>query len=198
MKIAIFASGAGSNAQVIIETLPKFLQNKHFEVALVVTNNANARVLSIAKSHQIPSEILHLKNISSYNHPTAYLELLKKYNIDFIVLAGYLKKIPTEVINEYPQKIVNIHPALLPAYGGAGMYGMRVHEAILTAGEKQSGITIHYVDEVYDHGKIIFQAHCNVDPGENSESLAKKIHALEHEHYSKQISHILLSQFPVK
>lgn len=198
MKIAIFASGAGSNAQVIIETLPKFLQNKHFEVALVVTNNANAGVLSIAKSHQIPSEILYLKNIPSYNHPTAYLELLKKYNIDFIVLAGYLKKIPREVITAYPQKIVNIHPALLPAYGGAGMYGMLVHEAILTAGEKQSGITIHYVDEVYDHGKIIFQANCNIDAGENSESLANKIHALEHEHYSKQISNILLSQFPVK
>ena len=198
MNIAIFASGAGSNAQIIIETLPTFLANKKACVAAIVTNNPAAGVINIATTHQIPLEILDLKNTAAAQQATAYLDILKKHSIHFIVLAGYLKKIPTEVIALYPQKIVNIHPALLPAYGGAGMYGMRVHEAVIAAHEKQSGITIHYVDEVYDHGKIIFQAYCDVDTEETAASLAKKIYALEHTHYSKEISKILLSQIPVK
>ena len=198
MNIAIFASGAGSNAQIIIETLPTYLANKKVCVAAIVTNNPAAGVINIATTHQIPLEILNLKNTAAAQQASAYLNILKKHSIHFIVLAGYLKKIPTEVIALYPQKILNIHPALLPAYGGAGMYGMRVHEAVIAAHEKQSGITIHYVDEVYDHGKIIFQAYCNVDTEETAASLAKKIHALEHTHYSKEISKMLLSQIPVK
>jgi phosphoribosylglycinamide formyltransferase-1 len=114
------------------------------------------------------------------------------------VLAGYLKKIPNAVTKAFPQKIINIHPALLPSYGGAGMYGMRVHEAVVLAGEKQSGITIHFVDEVYDQGEIIFQASCDLDVGETAITLAEKVLMLEHEHYSKIISNTVDSQNPVK
>lgn len=198
MNIAIFASGAGSNAEVIIKSLYQFTPDHKINVALIVSNNPLAGALNIAVNNNIPVEVLDLKTTTSYNNSIVYLNILSRYKIDFIVLAGYLKKIPVEVIKKYPQKIINIHPALLPAYGGAGMYGKRVHEAVLAGGEKQSGITIHYVDEVYDHGKIIFQATCNVETGETGESLARKIHLLEHQHYSKEISKILLSQFPVK
>ncbi|MCY7292385.1 MAG: phosphoribosylglycinamide formyltransferase [Ferruginibacter sp.] len=198
MNIAIFASGAGTNAQIIIKTLSGFLQDIHAAVALIVTNNAMAGVINIAKNEHTPLEILDLKNTPAQNHSSVYLNVLKKHRIDFIVLAGYLKKIPAEVIAAYPQKIVNIHPALLPAYGGAGKYGRHVHEAVIAAGEKQSGITIHLVDDVYDHGKILFQASCTLEMGETVESLAKKIHALEHKHYTKEISTLILSQFPVK
>lgn len=198
MNIAIFASGAGSNAEVIINTLYKFKPDHKINVALIVSNNAMAGVLKIAVNNNIPVEVLDLKTTAFYNNSTVYLEILSRYKIDFIVLAGYLKKIPVEVIKKYPQKIINIHPALLPAYGGEGMYGRHVHEAVVTAGEKQSGITIHYVDELYDHGEIIFQATCEVEYGETGESLAKKIHLLEHQHYSKEILEILLSQIPVK
>ena len=198
MNIAIFASGAGSNAEVIINNLYKYKPDHKINVALIVSNNAMAGVLKIAVNYNIPVEVLDLKTTASYNNSTAYLEILSRHKIDFIVLAGYLKKIPVEVIKKYPQKIINIHPALLPAYGGAGMYGRHVHEAVVAAGEKQSGVTIHYVDELYDHGKIIFQATCEVEYGETGESLAKKIHLLEHQHYSKEILEILLSQIPVK
>ena len=198
MNIAIFASGAGSNAEVIINNLYKYKPDHKINVALIVSNNAMAGVLKIAVNYNIPVEVLDLKTTASYNNSTVYLEILSRHKIDFIVLAGYLKKIPVEVIKKYPQKIINIHPALLPAYGGAGMYGRHVHEAVVAAGEKQSGITIHYVDELYDHGKIIFQATCEVEYGETGESLAKKIHLLEHQHYSKEILEILLSQIPVK
>ncbi len=198
MNIAIFASGAGSNAEVIIKTLYQFIPDHKINVALIVSNNPMAGALYIAVNNNIPVEVLNLKTTTSYNNSIDYLDILSRYKIDFIVLAGYLKKIPVEVIKKYPQKIINIHPALLPAYGGAGMYGKHVHEAVVAAGEKQSGITIHYVDELYDHGKIIFQANCDLEPGETGESLAKKIHLLEHQHYSTEISKILLSQFPVK
>ena len=198
MNIAIYASGAGSNAEVIIKTLHTFLGERKAFISLIVSNNANAGVSNIATNYHIPFEVLDFKKTHSQNIPSAYLNILARYSIDFIVLAGYLKKIPVEVIKVYPHQIVNIHPALLPAYGGAGMYGMHVHKAVIAAGEKQSGITIHYVDEVYDHGKIIFQASCKLESEETGESLAKKIHALEHKHYTKEISKILLSQFPVK
>ncbi len=198
MNIAIFASGAGSNAAVIINSLPKLIDCKTAHIALVVSNNTNAGVIEIAQQNKVPTEIIDLKNKTTATISETYLALLNKYSIDFIVLAGYLKKIPTPVINAYPQKIINIHPALLPAYGGEGMYGMRVHEAVVMAGEEQSGITIHYVDEVYDHGRIIFQATCNLVTGETSTSLAKKVQALEYEYYSKIIAETLVSQIPVK
>ena len=116
---------------------------------------------------------------------------MKKYNVDFIILAGYLKKIPSALIKAYPEKIVNIHPALLPAYGGAGMYGNRVHEAVVAAGEKESGISIHFVDEIYDHGRIIFQAKCPVEQTDTAAALAKKIHALEHTHFGRVAGEVI-------
>jgi phosphoribosylglycinamide formyltransferase-1 len=198
MNIAIFASGAGSNAAVIINSLPKLVDCKNARISLIVSNNPNAGVIQMAQQNKVPTEIIDLINNSTTPVSETYLALLKKYSIDFIVLAGYLKKIPSRVINAYPQKIINIHPALLPAYGGPGMYGLHVHEAVVAAGEKQSGITIHYVDEVYDHGKIIFQATCNLEEGETSISLAKKVQALEYEYYSKIIAETLVSQIPVK
>jgi phosphoribosylglycinamide formyltransferase 1 len=193
MNIAIFASGGGSNAEVIIKTLPALLQEKNTDanIALIVTNNAKAAVLHIAAQNNIAAEIIDVKNKTEEELSVSYLDILTKHNIDFIVLAGYLKKIPTHVIKAFPQKIINIHPALLPAYSGAGMYGMRVHEAVVSAGEKQSGITIHFVDEVYDHGEIIFQAVCDLEEGETAQSLSKKVQGLEHEHYSRVIGDVV-------
>lgn len=198
MNIAIFASGAGSNAAVIINTLPQLCREKNACIALVATNNPNSGVIGIAQHNNIPAEILAINNKTNKELTEAYLVLLKKYSIDFIILAGYLKKIPDAVIAAYPQKIINIHPALLPAYGGSGMYGMRVHEAVVAAGEKQSGITIHFVDEIYDNGKIIFQATCNLNETETGESLAKKVQELEYKYYSSIIVDTILSQIPVK
>ena len=174
MNIAIFASGGGSNAAVIIKTLPTLLKGKHANafISLILTNNAKAGVLDIAAKNNIPSTIINLKGKTESEIDESYLDILNKHAIDFIILAGYLKKIPLSLIIAYPQKIINIHPALLPAYGGAGMYGKYVHEAVVAAGEKQSGITIHYVDEVYDHGAIIYQTTCAVEEGETGESLA--------------------------
>ncbi len=193
MNIAIFASGGGSNAEVIIKKLPALLLEKKTSanIALIVTNNAKAAVLNIASQNNIHSEVIALQNKTEEESSIAYLDILTKHNIGFIVLAGYLKKIPTAVIKAYPQKIINIHPALLPAYGGAGMYGMRVHEAVVAAQEKQSGITIHFVDEVYDHGEIIFQAKCDLEEGETAASLSEKVLELEHKHYTRVIGDVV-------
>ncbi len=200
MNIAIFASGGGSNAAVIIKTLPTLLKDKqaNIKISLVLTNNANAGVLNIAAQNNIPSTIINLKGKTEAEIDESYLDILNKHATDFIILAGYLKKIPLSLIKAYPQKIVNIHPALLPAYGGAGMYGKYVHEAVVNAGEKQSGITIHYVDEVYDHGAIIYQTTCDVKEGETGESLAKKVLQLEHKWYSKVLADIIFLQNHVK
>lgn len=194
MNIAIFASGGGSNSEVIIKTLPKLLEERKREgkITLVLTNNAKAGVLDIAALNKIPTEIIEVKNKQEGELSNVYLDILSKHKIDLIVLAGYLKKIPALVIQAFPQKIINIHPALLPAYGGAGMYGLRVHEAVVNAGEKQSGITIHFVDEVYDHGEIIFQATCLLEEGETAKSLATKVLALEHSHYSNVIANAIV------
>ena len=198
MNIAIFASGGGSNAAVIIKTLESFIKKENALPAVVISNNENAGVLKIAAAHNIPCEIISLKNKTAAQQAVAYLELLKKYNIEFVVLAGFLKKLPKEITTAFPKKIVNIHPALLPAYGGAGMYGKYVHEAVIAAGETQSGITVHYVDEVYDHGQIIFQLKCAVEKHDTAEDLAKKILELEHKHYTEILARTILSQFPVK
>lgn len=198
MNIAIFASGSGSNAAVIIKTLESFIKKENALTAVVISNNENAGVLKIAAAHNIPCEIISLKNKTEAQQAVAYLALLKKYNIEFIVLAGFLKKLPKEITNAFPKKIINIHPALLPAYGGAGMYGKYVHEAVIAAGETQSGITVHYIDEVYDHGQIIFQVKCVVETIDTAEDLAKKILELEHKYYTEVLARTLLSQFPVK
>jgi phosphoribosylglycinamide formyltransferase 1 len=193
MNIAIFASGGGSNAEVIIKTLLQLLlkRNTTATIALILTNNAKAGVLNIALQNNIPSVVINLKDKKTTEIDATYLDILKAYHIDFIVLAGYLKKIPAAVTNAFPQKIINIHPALLPAYGGAGMYGIHVHNAIVHAGEKKSGITIHYVNEKYDDGAIIFQASCDVEEGETGESLAKKVLALEHKYFAEVLANVI-------
>ncbi len=193
MNIAIFASGAGSNAKIIINKLPSYkLYNKTAaNIALILTNNKHAGVLNIAAAHKVPTEIITLKEKSTAEVEISYLNILKKYKIDFIVLAGYLKKIPAAIIQAYPQKIINIHPALLPKYGGAGMYGMHVHQAVLAAGDKQTGITIHLVDEVYDNGKILFQAIVDINENDSPQDVAIKVLDLEHLWYSPTIANAI-------
>ncbi len=197
--IAIFASGKGSNAQRIIDhfnssikmgigSLNKNTEKNRAKVVLIVCNNPNAGVLKIAEKESIPALIIDRKKF----YEDGYLDELKNYKIDLIVLAGFMWKVPNEIIRVYPNKIINIHPALLPKYGGKNMYGNFVHEAVLKAGEEESGITIHYVDEIYDHGKIIFQAKCQVDKTDTPETLAEKVHMLEHKYYSSIIENILL------
>ena len=198
MKIAVFASGGGSNAEVIIKTLPSLLNKNPATVAVIVSNNEKAGVKNIAALYNIPFEIISLKSKTAEQQLAAYCEILEKHDIGFIVLAGYLKKLPEEITRAFSKRIVNIHPALLPAYGGAGMYGKHVHKAVIDAGEKESGITIHYVDEVYDHGQIIFQAKCKIDETDTADHLAKKILALEHQYYSSIIAETIVSQNPVK
>ena len=198
MNIAIFASGEGSNAVKIIETLNNYIYVSEGCIKLIATNNPKAGVINIAKEKNIDVEIIDINNKSEVEAAILYAEVLKKHQIKFVILAGYLKKIPLHIIKLFPQKIVNIHPSLLPAFGGVGMYGVRVHEAVIAAKEKQSGITIHYVDEIYDHGNIIFQANCIVEEGETAATLAKKVLALEHKNYTSVIAKLINSQNDVK
>ena len=185
-RIAIFASGAGSNALKIIE---HFQQHSSVEVTLIVCNKPHAGVLNIAAAHGIDTLLLEKEQ---FFRGDAYVPELKAKKIDWIILAGFLWKVPSALIQAYPQHIINIHPALLPKYGGKGMYGPHVHEAVIAAGEPKSGITIHYVDEQYDHGDTIFQATCDIVPGDTPEILAQKIHTLEHQYYPKVIEQLLL------
>jgi formyltetrahydrofolate-dependent phosphoribosylglycinamide formyltransferase len=175
-NIAIFASGTGSNAHRIIEY---FRNDPNIKVSLVVCNKSNAGVISIAQKENLPVLLLNKEHFLN----TGYVTELRAHNINFIVLAGFLWQLPSILIKCYSDKILNIHPALLPAYGGKGMYGNFVHEAVIKNGQKQSGITIHIVDEEYDHGRIIFQATCNLIDNETASSLSEKIHVLEHAHY---------------
>ncbi len=177
INIAIFASGTGSNAQKIID---HFRNSSLIKIGLIVSNKKDARVLQIAEKEKIPSLIIEKEK---FFRGDAYLNELHKKKIDFIVLAGFLWKIPDKLINAYPKRIINIHPALLPKYGGKGMYGPKVHETVLTAKEKESGITIHYVDEHYDNGDIILQLRCPVFEDDTPESLANRIHSLEYANY---------------
>ncbi len=185
-RIAIFASGAGSNAEKIIE---HFEQHASIHVALVVCNKPQAGVLKIAEVHRIPTLLIEKEQFFRGN---AYVDELKEQQIDFIVLAGFLWKIPVALIRAYPQKIINIHPALLPNFGGKGMYGRFVHEAVLEKKKKESGISIHIVDEVYDHGDVIFQARCEVREDDTPETLAQRIHELEHKHFASEIEKLLV------
>jgi formyltetrahydrofolate-dependent phosphoribosylglycinamide formyltransferase len=185
VSIAIFASGAGSNAQKIID---RFRSDRSVVIALIVCNNPAAGVLNIAAKENIPGLLIEKKRFMDGDN---YLPELEKKQVDFIILAGFLWKIPLGIINAYPQKIINIHPALLPKYGGKGMYGNKVHQAVIDANEKESGITIHYVDEIYDHGKIILQATCAIDESDTADTLAAKVHALEHMHYPAVIADLV-------
>ena len=184
-KIAIFASGSGTNAQRIIEY---FKGHSFISVDLILSNNPEAFVLTRAKSAGIPTVIFTRKE---FYETERVLTILKEQKITFIVLAGFLWLIPDYLLHEYSGKIVNIHPALLPKYGGKGMYGMRVHESVIKSLDKESGITIHMVNEKYDDGQIIFQSRCKVEPEDTPETLAQKVHALEYEHYPRLIESLL-------
>jgi formyltetrahydrofolate-dependent phosphoribosylglycinamide formyltransferase len=176
-NIAIFASGAGSNAQKIID---HFKNSDAVKISLIVCNKPGAGVLAIAAKENIPVLLIEKEK---FFHGNAYIDELKEKKIDLIVLAGFLWKIPGRLIKTFPRKIINIHPALLPKFGGKGMYGNFVHQAVINAGEIESGITIHYVDEHYDNGDTIFQVRCAVLESDTPESLARRIHLLEHAHY---------------
>ena len=186
--VAIFASGAGSNAQKIID---HFKGSDHIKISLIVCNKPGAGVIDIARDNGI--EVLMIDKDRFYNGD-AYGPLLKEKHIDWIILAGFLWKVPATLVKHWPVRIINIHPALLPKFGGKGMYGQKVHAAVVAAGEKESGITIHYVDEVYDNGKIIFQDTCPVTADDNAGSLAEKIHVLEHTHFATVIEQEIKKQ----
>jgi len=183
-KIAIFASWAGSNAENIIRY---FADNKTFKFQIIISNNKNAQVHQRAKKFGIESKTLEFKDECDW---LVLRDILIDQQIDYVILAGFLLKVPTVILNLFPKKIINIHPALLPKYGGKGMYGNHVHQAVCAAGEKESGITIHYVTENYDEGDIIFQVKCPVLPTDTPEDVAKKVHALEYEWFPKIIEKI--------
>ncbi len=185
INLAIFASGKGSNAQEIIT---RFKGHPKIRVALIVSNKPEAGVLGIAQGEGIDALLIERERFLKGD---GYVPVLKKKGIDWIILAGFLWKVPASLIQAYPGRIINIHPALLPNYGGKGMYGHFVHEAVIKAGETESGITIHFVDEHYDHGQTIFQATCAVEPGDTPDTLAGKIHILEHRHYPEVIERLI-------
>lgn len=185
--IAIFASGAGSNALNFIKT---FEQVENTTIGLVVSNNEHAGVLNIADEYGVPKVVL---NKTQLHDETYVLPLLQQHKIDFIVLAGYMLLIPAFLVKHFPNKIVNVHPALLPKFGGKGMYGKHVHQAVIDAGETETGMTIHYVNEHYDEGNIIHQASCKVEPGDTVADLTKKVQRLEHEYYPNVVASILES-----
>ena len=188
-NIAIFASGNGSNA----ESLTKYFNNGNTaNVKLIVCNNKNALVLQRAKNLNIEALIMPKEHLCSEN-PVELLEILESRKIDYIILAGYLLKIPLALVNKYTHKIINIHPALLPKYGGKGMYGINVHKAVVEAKEKETGITIHLIDEIYDNGEVIFQTSCSVEPDDTPESVAKKISLLEQTYFPKVVEEYILS-----
>ena len=187
VNIAVFASGAGSNAEKLIQY---FKDSVAATVALVVCNKPTAGVLAIAEKEGTPSLLIEKEQ---FFRGDAYVPYLQERGIGFIVLAGFLWKIPQPLIDAYPTRIVNIHPALLPKYGGKGMYGQYVHEAVLHAGEVETGITIHYVDEHYDSGDIIFQTACPVLAADKPGDIAQRIHRLEHIHYPRVIEELLKS-----
>lgn len=185
LRVAIFASGSGSNAENIVLY---FKERGICEIDVIVSNKPDAYVHERAKKLGVES-ITFSKN--DFSEGDKVLQYLKSHQIDFIVLAGFLLKVPQNLIEAYPDKIINIHPALLPKFGGKGMYGDNVHKAVVEAGEKESGITIHYINENYDEGGIIFQAKCDVLPGDTYEDVADKVHKLEYEHFPKIIESIL-------
>lgn len=186
INAAIFASGSGTNAENIIKY---FANDNRIKFKLIFTNNPNAGVIARAEKYKKNIQIISKESLYSYSDQL--IEFLKAEKIDLIVLAGFLLKIPESFVKAFPNKIINIHPALLPKYGGKGMYGMHVHETVIKNREKESGITIHYVNEEYDEGGIILQAKCQVEISDTPETLAQKIHTLEYEYFPKAIEKLL-------
>ena len=185
-RIVIFASGSGSNAQRIAE----YFSNSDFaRVSTIFSNRADAYVLQRAHQMNIPTVVF---NKADFYETDRICDQLSGFNPDIIVLAGFLWKVPEKIVQAFPKRIVNIHPALLPKYGGKGMYGEHVHRVVIENREKESGITIHWVNENYDEGAVILQVRCRIDQDETHETLATKIHALEHEYYPKTVEFVLL------
>jgi phosphoribosylglycinamide formyltransferase-1 len=184
-NIAIFASGSGTNAENIIRY---FSNNKSAIVSLVLSNRREAYVLKRAASLNVRSVFFDRKDLYEKDKVSRYLSM---YKIDFIVLAGFLWLIPESILNIYEKRIINIHPALLPKYGGKGMYGEKVHETVIAKHDKESGITIHYVNNQYDEGDIIFQTRCKVAPEDTPDTLAAKVHALEYKHFPVVIEELV-------
>ncbi len=185
--IAIFASGTGSNAKKIIE---HFKGHSVASVSLVVSNKADAPVLEIARENGIPTLVI---DRSYFYESKNILNKFNEYFIDFVVLAGFLWLVPSYLVEAYQQRMVNIHPSLLPKFGGKGMYGMRVHEAVRQSGDSETGITIHYVNEQYDDGDIVFQAKCEVDRDDTPTVIAKKVLQLEHRHFPEVVEKLIMS-----
>lgn len=184
-SIAIFASGSGTNAENLIRY---FRTNPAGRVKLVLSNRPDAYVIKRARTFDIESVVF---NREQFYQSEEVVALLKEKGIDFVVLAGFLWLVPGNLLEAFEGKVVNIHPALLPRYGGKGMYGQRVHEAVIASGDVESGITIHHVDSGYDEGGVIFQATCAIEPGETPESLAAKVHVLEYEHFPVVVENLL-------
>lgn len=184
-RISVFASGSGSNAEKFFEF---FQHDPGIEIVSLFTNNKSAGVIERANRFQIPH---HVYNRTFWENGEIIIKLLEDQKVDFIVLAGFMLLIPDELIKVYPNRIFNIHPALLPKFGGQGMYGMNVHEAVKASGETESGITIHFVNEHYDEGKIMGQVSCAIDPLDSPEEIAQKVLQLEHENYPKVIAEVV-------
>ncbi|HXB39149.1 MAG TPA: phosphoribosylglycinamide formyltransferase [Bacteroidia bacterium] len=182
INVAIFASGEGTNVENLIK---HFATGKEVKIKLIVTNNPEAGVVKRAEACKKNIQIVSKEALSNYTEQL--INFLQTEKTDLIVLAGFLLKVPEKIVKAFPQRIINIHPALLPAHGGKGMYGKRVHEAVLKAGDKTSGITIHYVDEEYDRGEHILQAACRVEKTDTPETLAEKIHELEYFYFPKAV-----------
>jgi phosphoribosylglycinamide formyltransferase 1 len=184
-RIAIFASGSGSNAQKIME---HFKRHPEAEVVLILTNNPSAYVLQRADNFEIPS---HIFTRQEFYDTDDVIRILKNLQVDLIVLAGFLWLVPPDLLQAFPNKIINLHPALLPKYGGKGMYGDNVHKAILANNEEESGITIHFASEQFDEGEIIHQSKFKIEPGDNLEMVKFKGQQLEHQYFPKVIENLL-------
>jgi len=184
-RIAIFASGSGSNAQKIME---HFKRHPEAEVVIILTNNPQAYVLQRADNFEIPT---HIFNRTEFYDTDSVIKLLKNLQVDLIVLAGFLWLVPVSLLNAFPNKIINIHPALLPKFGGKGMYGDHIHKAVLAAGEEESGITIHFANEHFDEGEILHQSKFRIEPGDTLDVVKFKIQQLEHHHFPRVIESLL-------
>jgi len=188
LNICVFASGSGTNFRALIEAKKSGIINS--EISLLITNNSDCGAVQIALENGIPYYHISRKvypDCSDERYSEIFLEKLEKHKIDFIALAGYMKMIDAGIIKKYPNRIINIHPALLPAFGGKGMYGMNVHIAVIESGAEESGVTIHYVNEKYDEGEIILQEKVKVEPDDTAETLQKKVLKLEHRCYAEAI-----------
>lgn len=184
-SLAIFASGNGTNMEAIAQYLSEH-PSLGIRITCVVVDRRDTFVRQRAKAHGIPD---HYLTSAELQDPAVLLPLLRSYRVDCVILAGYLRKIPLFMLEAFPHRILNIHPALLPKYGGKGMYGRHVHEAVHAAGERTTGITIHEIDEQYDRGRTIFQAEVEIDPTQDSpDVIAEKVHALEHEHFPRVVA----------